>query len=245
MDAEAEDFRRRLAANKITTAWRVKREEQSGSVLLAAGSLASKLEQKRNLTHRGRRAERMASLLSHVDLDESEDALPVADQLRDALASNGVKIISLFRTFDTDQDGVITADEFETGLRALGLDVPSPVIHGLYEGWDNDGSGRLTLKELAEVLNMSTIIKPCVRQDDQRPPRSTPALCLRRACLAGHARPPSRLTIWQDIGLFLPCAVCSETARSTDPFPASDCSFRCPTPDPTPQADEPRSRRAR
>lgn len=96
--------------------------------------------------------------LSHVDLDESPGAPPVADQLKTALAENAVTVIKLFKSWDEDRDGLLSRTEFETGLRALGLDVPSKSIHKLFGEWDKDGSGELSLSELTAVLNCNSAI---------------------------------------------------------------------------------------
>ena len=139
--------------------------------------------------------------LSNVDLDESDDAPPMAEQLKVALSVNSVAVISLFKSWDNDGNGMISLDEFEMGLRtcatlitlqatlltlhatlitlaptphSLGLDAPSSSIDALYTSWDIDGSGDLTLKELATVLSSAAIVKPLSNVDldesDTAPP---------------------------------------------------------------------------
>ena len=39
--------------------------------------------------------------LSHVDLDEGPNAPPIHEQLKMALAANAVKVITLFKSWDT------------------------------------------------------------------------------------------------------------------------------------------------
>ena len=112
--------------------------------------------------------------LSHVDLDESPGAPPIPEQLKCALAMNAVKIISLFTSWDEDENGLIDAQEFETGLRALGLDVPAMAIQGLFQQWDSDESGTVSLKELAVTLNSSAIIKPLSHVDLDESPGAPP-----------------------------------------------------------------------
>jgi Ca2+-binding EF-hand superfamily protein len=57
-----------------------------------------------------------------------------------------------------DRDGVICGHEFEMGVRALGLDVPSEVINELFAEWDRDDSDSLTLQELTSVLHGTATI---------------------------------------------------------------------------------------
>lgn len=57
-----------------------------------------------------------------------------------------------------DHDGVICVDEFESGVRALGLDVSTSVIEQLFSEWDRDESGSLTLAELTSVLHGTATI---------------------------------------------------------------------------------------
>ena len=118
--------------------------------------------------------------LSNVDLDESPGASPVAEQLKIALSTNSVKIISLFTAWDEDGNGIIDSHEFEAGLRDLGLDVRSSIIEDLFNSWDKDRSGELSLKELAIILNSSAIIKPLSHVDlDERPGTRASQPCTR------------------------------------------------------------------
>lgn len=175
---EIEAFRRKHAALAIATAWRANMKRRNGAdaaVLFAAGSFMALQSRARGVHSTKISSEsKMAKLLSHVDLDESEGARPVAEQLQDALAVFGVRIISLFRSFDTNRDGVISSEEFETGLCALGLDVPSAHIKALFDSWDEDGSGEISLKEMAYVLNCANVVKPLSGVDLDESPGAPP-----------------------------------------------------------------------
>lgn len=82
------------------------------------------------------------------DLDESPGAPPVEEQLKMALSENAVTVIKLFKSWDDNGDGQLSRDEFESGLRALGLDAPQKSMYQLFGGWDKDKSGTLSLKEV-------------------------------------------------------------------------------------------------
>ena len=90
--------------------------------------------------------------LRKVDLDESPGAPPVADQLRDVLSKQAVRVIELFRDMDLDGDGLIDRKEFRRGMTALGLDVPRAMVDALFDSWDPDGSGSIDQRELNKML---------------------------------------------------------------------------------------------
>ena len=90
-----------------------------------------------------------------------------------ALATNAVTIIKLFKAWDENHDGKIVRTEFETGLRALGLDVPSASIHDLFSKWDRDGSGELTLNELTATLNSTAALNELTSQLGKGSPKLT------------------------------------------------------------------------
>ena len=89
-------------------------------------------------------------------LDEGASAEPVAVQLSKLLAANSIKIITLFKALDQSLSGSINRSEFEVGMRSLGLQVASTHVYDdLFSMWDQDGSGSLSLSELADVFNRS------------------------------------------------------------------------------------------
>ena len=92
------------------------------------------------------------SVVGAIDLDESEGALPVQVQLQHALAKSSARVIDLFKEFDVDGDGTVSAKEFRTAMPLLILNVPRADVDALFSSWDPDGSGTLTLKELEKVL---------------------------------------------------------------------------------------------
>ena len=78
--------------------------------------------------------------------------MSVAEQLRDALSKNAVRVIDLFREWDEDADGIVSRKEFRKAMPLLGLEVPRAEIDALFDSWDNDGSGKITLAELNKKL---------------------------------------------------------------------------------------------
>ena len=90
--------------------------------------------------------------LGHIDLDESEDAPPISQQLVSALMANSGKVIDLFASWDADQSGTVSRREFHRAMKALGLDVKAPHIDEIFSAWDRDQSGMITLDEGSKAL---------------------------------------------------------------------------------------------
>ena len=88
-----------------------------------------------------------SSLLRGMDIVEGSDRT-VAEQLRDALSRNAVRVIDLFREWDDDGTGTVDKKEFRRGMKELGLEVPKAEVNALFEAMDPDGSGKLSLAEL-------------------------------------------------------------------------------------------------
>jgi len=87
-----------------------------------------------------------------IDLDESPDAPPIADQLANALRENSTRVLDLFRSWDADGDGQVSRAEFHKAMAALGLEVEKKIIDDLFSEWDKDGGGELGYQELVKIL---------------------------------------------------------------------------------------------
>ena len=92
-----------------------------------------------------------SSQLQGLDIDEDSD-LPVAQQLRNALSKNAMRVIDLFREWDEDGDGTVSKKEFRKAMPLIGLDLPRKEIDGVFDTWDPDGSGEIGLDELNKIL---------------------------------------------------------------------------------------------
>lgn len=82
---------------------------------------------------------RSSSVLK-IDIDE-ESEKPVAQQLREALIAQSVRVIDLFREWDTDGDGEISKKEFIDAMPKLGYTVPVREVRH-ENGWLEEGGGR-------------------------------------------------------------------------------------------------------
>lgn len=87
-------------------------------------------------------------LTSQLDLYQS-----FLDRMNRWLSQNGLKAEELFRKFDTNQDGMLTYDEFKAGM--LDLDAPcnSIELHVLACQLDKDNNGRIDYLEFSKGLS--------------------------------------------------------------------------------------------
>ena len=80
------------------------------------------------------------------------DGVPVVDQLREILASNYQTVQYVFREWDDDDSGTISAAEFRRAIPALGVAVDVADANALFALLDADGSGELDYNELNRHL---------------------------------------------------------------------------------------------
>jgi len=96
-------------------------------------------------------------LIQGIDIDESK---PVADQLRDALATNMVRVIDLFKEWDDDNTGTVSKKEFRKAMPMMGLSVSKEEMDAIFDEWDDDKSGVISIKELNTKLKKRIAIDP-------------------------------------------------------------------------------------
>lgn len=59
---------------------------------------------------------------------------------------------STFKLVDADSDGLISAPEMQTALRALGEEVTDERAATIVKAMDGDGDGRISLEEFARFM---------------------------------------------------------------------------------------------
>lgn len=98
------------------------------------------------------------SALGEIDLDESSDK-SVAQQLRDILSKNAVRVVDLFREWDEDGNGSVSKKEFRKAMPLLGFDAPRAQIDQLFDSFDPDGGGAISIDELNKALRRGGEVK--------------------------------------------------------------------------------------
>ena len=83
------------------------------------------------------------------DLDAMEDG-GVGKKLSEGI----LRLIDVFRLYDTDGDGVVTRGEFKKGMKKLGLEkAGADAMNGLFDRLDRDKSGTISYHELKKLAS--------------------------------------------------------------------------------------------
>ena len=92
-----------------------------------------------------------AALSMSVQLNPTSDKT-VAEQLKDILNENSVRVIDLFRDWDDDQNGFVDKKEFRRAIFALGYKADAADVNAVFDDLDKDKSGQIDYQELNKVL---------------------------------------------------------------------------------------------
>jgi protein phosphatase len=80
--------------------------------------------------------------------------MAVIQQVSNVLYQHRIQLRSAFRMFDTDNDGKVTAEEFQSGLKAINALLDNPLsemqVDQLMKSLDRNGDGSLDYKEFLE-----------------------------------------------------------------------------------------------
>ena len=87
---------------------------------------------------------------------DSHFSLLCVPQLRRALVANHVRVVDLFKEWDTDQSGTVSKAEFQRAMPMLGLTAPREEVGKLFDSWDPDRSGLLEIAEFTKILKRGT-----------------------------------------------------------------------------------------
>lgn len=86
--------------------------------------------------------------VAHVDL---------MNQLRSVLYGHASSIRSAFQSFDTNLDGILSKEEFTTGLVSLSSGISRSLAREVSECMDRDGSGFIDYEEFIGVFNTPSV----------------------------------------------------------------------------------------
>ena len=71
--------------------------------------------------------------------------------------------MDLFREWDYDSTGTISKAEFRKAMPVLDLHVPKEEMDRLFDSWDQNGSGSITMDELHAQLRRRVEIDPSLQ----------------------------------------------------------------------------------
>ena len=95
---------------------------------------------------------RVSALPPMVQLDATS-GVSIIDQLSTILTEHSVKLIDLFREWDTDGNGAIDKKEFRQAVAALGYDVPKKEVDKLFDALDDVKDGMIEYGEFKQALS--------------------------------------------------------------------------------------------
>ena len=73
--------------------------------------------------------------------------------LQEILRERGYTAEALFSKFDSDHNGILSKNEFESALRSItGQAAPQAIVNAIFGALDEDSSGSLELEELLSIV---------------------------------------------------------------------------------------------
>eukprot|EP00964_Phaeocystis_antarctica_P035246 scaffold20132_cov48-Phaeocystis_antarctica.AAC.1 len=151
-------------ADKVAARRKVAKDKKPPLTAAEAEAEAEKKKKQARLKETQWKKAKDKMLLKGFDVDEDSE-LSVADQLKEGLSKSSVRVIELFKEWDTDGDNKVSKKEFRKAMGLLGFSVPTKDIDALFDSWDPDGSGELTLAELAKELKQVKTTRIAKRQN--------------------------------------------------------------------------------
>ena len=85
-----------------------------------------------------------------------EGTLSIKQQIRRVLAANAVKVMDLFREWDTNNDGNLSRSEFRRAMPLLGIHADAKELDELFAELDGDGDGVATFREFNRAMRRET-----------------------------------------------------------------------------------------
>jgi len=90
--------------------------------------------------------------LPQMTIDEHSTKISVTAQMRNFLKQNRGQVMTLFRSWDDDEDGTVSIEEFRKAMALMGVMGKDGVVDALFNEIDADRSGLIEFPELDRVL---------------------------------------------------------------------------------------------
>ena len=84
--------------------------------------------------------------------ENTESAMTVLLSLHDKLLEKHMRSVDLFRQIDESGDGVVSPEEFRTGLESFGFSPSKNEFHELMKVLDRDGDGEVDFREFDKAI---------------------------------------------------------------------------------------------
>jgi calmodulin len=84
-------------------------------------------------------------------------------QLRDVLTKHRASLMTLFKAMDRNDDGILTAREFRSGLRQIGVELSSQQIDDVMMQLDIDNDGYIDYREFVKSFGGDGFVSCCAR----------------------------------------------------------------------------------
>jgi hypothetical protein len=98
-----------------------------------------------------------------LQLDASSTSIQIEEALREMIITNAVRVIDLFREWDTNNDGSICKREFRAAISRIGSTANGPfpreAVDALFDSMDSDFNGKLEYADLNRKLRRGASIK--------------------------------------------------------------------------------------
>ena len=120
-------------------------------------------------------------------------------------------MFALLTAWDTDGDGLVSADDFKQGLANIGFQISAQDADVLCRALDADGSGNIKIESLAELLEA-----PLDSARDAMPVAPTSRAPLETPALANTRNIPPELRAWEALAAADPAAAAEAIAALPD-----------------------------
>jgi len=110
--------------------------------------------------------QRKTRLLAHTSFDFDGTPEGAQDALRDALTRSAAKMMDVLYEWDADSNGMVSRREFRKALSLIGIAAPPDAVDTVFDSFDSDKSGEISIRELTRILrNDGTVKKKQVKHE--------------------------------------------------------------------------------